>query len=381
MRFTIYRKTKTPTAVQKTHNFLKLHNQRFTALFFVLVMVASIVAQTGAVLAVYSQLGDNPRKQTDIEKENLKPQNVRPFTNKVEAKNTPAADVKDSSPGNPFSFLTDGRAEQKPENEDIPFRPEDFDEFLKKRQQTEGPKEILSEKTPTSSTFINPDGTKTVEQYATPQSFKQGDEWKDIDTSLIEDHNPDNSNMLATGINRIKSLFDHTKNYVIKDNDWKVKFSPVTKDSSRPTIQIQKDNQTIGISPLIPSNNVAPSVVYSDGNGRQTVRYENVWNGVNLEYLVSGAQLKENIVVTNKDAVTDFTFDIVGTSLEQTEDGGFKITGDLSDDFTISPLVVSAWKRGHKARMLRVRHMKMANSKLLSTESGCKQLTPKTIPS
>ncbi len=45
--------------------------------------------------------------------------------------------------------------------------------------------EALSERTETSQTFVNPDGTTTLEQYVAPVRIKKGDNWHDVDATLV----------------------------------------------------------------------------------------------------------------------------------------------------------------------------------------------------
>jgi len=50
----------------------------------------------------------------------------------------------------------------------------------------EAPVEVMSERTETSQTFENPDGTTTLKEYAAPVCLRQDGEWVDVDYTLVE---------------------------------------------------------------------------------------------------------------------------------------------------------------------------------------------------
>ncbi len=212
--------------------------------------------------------------------------------------------------------------------------------------------ELVGKRTADSSTFRNKDGSYTTKQYYAPKFFKKSDKWQTIDTTLVEDKNAgDSTNPFGKALGSVESWFTQTDTYTIKDNSWQARFAP--SDASQGMVRIKQGASQVGFSP-VDANSVKP-VITTASNGDQTVHYYNLWPGVDVEYAVLSSELKENIVLKNKDSLANFSFKLAGGSLKKTKankDGtfGYNITGALGDGFSIAPLTISLNKYGFEAR-------------------------------
>jgi RHS repeat-associated protein len=164
--------------------------------------------------------------------------------------------------------------------------------------------------------YRNADGSTSVVHSLQPTSYKDGQgKWQTIDPSLEQD---------AT-----------TGKWHTKANSWLASFGDIAGDG----IQIISGDQTFTFTP-VDGKSVKPQVTGTAPN--QVVTYRNVWQGIDLEYRVSGSQLKENIIVKSKAAQTDYAFNATGANLSIAVDGSVALDGAFAG-FTIpAPSVTTA---------------------------------------
>lgn len=169
---------------------------------------------------------------------------------------------------------------------------------------------LADHRTENSKEYLNADGSKSLVYTAQASSYKDADgNWHDVDNSLVKD----------------KDGSWHTK-----ANSWTATFGK----SNDKGISLSKDGQTFTFKPAS-SNNVSPTV---SGNAPdQTVTYKDLWRGVDLQYEVSGSQVKENIIVKDKSAATGYGFNYSGANLLPVEgsDGTYKLDGAFAG-FTLA---------------------------------------------
>ncbi len=177
------------------------------------------------------------------------------------------------------------------------------------------------ERTENQRVFLNKDGTHSLEQSMQATSYKDGETWKDVDTTLAQDAK--------------------TGSWTTKANKWKVTFKQV---SSSTAIELSQGSQTVRMTP-VGGKAVKPSVT-TEGQ-HQLVTYKDVWPGVDLRYTVYGSSLKETIWISNAKAVHAFDFKVTGTSLSPRLDGtkGFQLDGELSS-FRLEASTVATAKDG-----------------------------------
>ncbi len=198
-------------------------------------------------------------------------------------------------------------------------------------------RELTEKRTANSDVFKNTDGSYTQTYYLAPKYYQKDNQWQTVDTTLVEDKNAgDSDNPFGKLYGQVQSAVDAEQAFIVKDNKWQVRFGP--SDFSGGMVRIKQGVEQIGFSP-VGAKRVAP-VVTTDSLGHQIVHYYDLWPGVNVEYKVYSAQLKENIILKDKNATTNFEFSMIGATLEAdtTQPGGFKVKGVLNDQFSVRPV-------------------------------------------
>lgn len=138
--------------------------------------------------------------------------------------------------------------------------------------------------------FLQEDGTIIAKVYGEDIHFKKGNEYKEINNTLIKEN-------------------DY---YTNTNNQYKVMFKENSIDSF---MKIEEDNNFLEIN-LLDSNNVP--IIKRDNTSKLTdsVIYEEVLNGVDLEYKVLPAKVKENIIIKNKNFVPNKLCFSIKTNLQ-----------------------------------------------------------------
>ncbi len=193
-----------------------------------------------------------------------------------------------------------------------------------------------SKRTAFTSTYVNNDGTKTVEYSDKQQNYKEGSTWKKIDNSL----NPVLQKAPAP------SLWDSmsgTQPKAPEPEQFKGKAGMMGADAKSLSQGITMDiaGRTITMKP-VGAKNVKP-VKRDDGS----VIYKDAWPNVDLEYELRGESVKEIIVVKNKSAQATFNFKIDGGKVinHPTRTGELAVVG-MPGEFSFSSLTLDVNGRG-----------------------------------
>jgi hypothetical protein len=199
------------------------------------------------------------------------------------------------------------------------------------------PHELTDKRTATSSLSVNADGSLTKKNFFTPKFYKKDGKWETIHTSLVEDKNAgDSGNALGKLFGTVKSWFSDETTFTVVDNDWQARFAP--SDFEDGLLRVKKGSDQIGFVP-IGANKVKPQLE-TNKNGQQVVHYPNLWDGIDVDYLVESAAVKESVIIKNKDAANSVSFKVAGASLKaegKGQDKLYKITGAFNDEFGITP--------------------------------------------
>jgi hypothetical protein len=202
------------------------------------------------------------------------------------------------------------------------------DQLAKSRQELEkgkfkpNPKRVktLDEgRTATSKTYLNEDGTKTLENSVSATSYKDGSgKWQDVDSSL------EHTNAADT--------------WTTKANSWRATFKPLSTDTG---VEISRASQVANIHP-VGAKNVKPTI---SGTGKnQLVSYADAWPGVDLRYTISGSAIKESVWIKAPTQQSEFKFTVSGANLapKSGEPGAYSLNGDLADFTLLKSFVMTA---------------------------------------
>ncbi len=305
--------------------------QRLTALFLFVAFLAGIAASPLSAYAASQPVRNSA--VADAHRNQLPPDANKPMkTNYPGAEQPTVATTKAATDAQPTSGSPLAMLNKAGSRKGEPLQPVTSPPKIT-------PHELTDKRTAISSVSVNADGSLTQKNYFTPQYFKQDGAWQTIDTSLVEDKNAgDSGNIFGQALGQVESWLSSTTHFIVKDNDWQARFAP--SDSDNGMVRVKKGDSQVGFVP-VNAKAVAP-VVTTDKDGKQTVHYYDLWPGVNVEYTVESAAVKENIVIKDKDATNEISFKVIGASLEKPAVGdkaapAYTIKGALQDEFAVAP--------------------------------------------
>ena len=197
------------------------------------------------------------------------------------------------------------------------------------------------------------DGTTKAVAYATPVHYKDADgNWIDIDNALTLN----GSEYTANNKSEIKFANKSGSSGLIsiKDGEYKIDFTPLNTNKVSVEIENPQENNSRKFDDVKKLNNL---VSYAT--------YKNIYDGIDLEYVLVGNNIKENIIVNEKQESYEFSFEIKLSKLNATlennaivltdSDTGEKVyeipapymvdaNGEYSDNVEYSLVQDSKWK-------------------------------------
>lgn len=142
--------------------------------------------------------------------------------------------------------------------------------------------------------FENADHTFTAAVYGQPVHYMKNGEWKDIDNSIV---------------------LNQEGRYENKGNDFQVSFAKEASDEK--LITVSKDGHGLEWkllnslpAPIFMKKNKSKAKNMEVANLKSKVTYKNVRNGMDLEYILSSKDLKENIILSRPLEDGCLTFEI-----------------------------------------------------------------------
>lgn len=179
--------------------------------------------------------------------------------------------------------------------------------------------EVISERTTDTKTFRRVDGTYVLAVYDSNVHYEDNGEWKEIDNSLMLDSETDS---VMNKSNKFKIKFpnsiDDNKKFKLSLGDYEIDWS---LDS------IEKANISYEVT-----ESKAESMKDLDGIN-QSVLYEDIQGNVNLEYILNGTTLKENIVLEKyiEDFSISFTYNLKNLSIVEESAGNYVFVNEANE--------------------------------------------------
>lgn len=196
--------------------------------------------------------------------------------------------------------------------------------------------EETDKRTPFTSTYINNDGTRSLEYSTTQQNYLDGKVWKKINNTLspVEKKAPTASFWQSIIGTEPKAPASDT--FMGKAGVLSAEIKPLSGG-----ITIHAENKTITMKP-IGAKNVKP-----ESRSDSSIVYKDAWPGVDIEYELRGEEVKEIIVLKDKKAQSAFHFSIDGGKVipHPTRSGELAVEG-LPDNFSFSALTLDVNGRG-----------------------------------
>lgn len=322
------------TALQRTYKTVgarKYLYQRAGLLAFLVVFLATIIAPSAYALEAEQKAQHAPETNSHVRET---PKQVAPKQDyagpivEAASKNQPAADYV----AKPSTSALDSLGIQKQSAGSSQT------DTLQGATVKASPKaeELVDKRTANTATYRNTDGTTTVRQYTAPRFYQKDGAWQSINTKLVEDKNAgDAGNIFGKLWGQAESVFTDTTTYTVTANSWQARFAP--SDADQGMVRIKQGDSQVGFSP-VNAKSVDPVITTNDGT--QFVRYPDLWPGVDVEYTIHSDQVKENIIIKNKQATSRVQFALTGASLKATGSktgAQFSIEGALGGGWGVAP--------------------------------------------
>lgn len=210
------------------------------------------------------------------------------------------------------------------------------DKQLYRKKDSTHAYEIESERTPFTSTYMNKDGTKSLEYSFSQQNYKVGKKWQKIDNTLKAVTDPAKPLSLLDKVTGTAPAPEEIKKFTGEGGAIDAQMKPLSEG-----LEITVAGKTINMKPL-GANNVKPAQ-----KDDHTVVYKDAWNGVDLEYEMRGESVKEIIVLKKKITNPVFDFEVTGGKVIQhpTRPEFLTVEG-LPEAFNFSSLTVDVNGQG-----------------------------------
>ncbi|UZT28573.1 hypothetical protein vBBceSLY5_0018 [Bacillus phage vB_BceS_LY5] len=194
--------------------------------------------------------------------------------------------------------------------------------------------ELLPERSPLSKTWMNYDGSRTIEFSETPVHYKDADgNYHNIDTKLYDEADLQNYHdpVEVTG----ECIFTECRNALAADpsinrdnydyQGLKVPFLARLPRVFDRGYLIGDGEETLMLKPV----QASPSKGYIDSDNPNTIKYQDAWNDTDVKLELLSNAIKETIILKSDKAPTTFKF---------------KVTGELSEDLKAGSMELSpAW--------------------------------------
>lgn len=199
-------------------------------------------------------------------------------------------------------------------------------------------RELTGMRTPTTSTYLNQDGTKTLRYSSEQQNYKASDgSWQKIDNTVKEVPKAAavGASTLSTGIKNISTV-GATAEFNGNAGAIKASMKNLTEG-----VVITVGGKTFSIIPQGVKKSTPERIDQS------TVVYRNAWKNVDLQYELKGEAVKETVILRSSDVPTVFNFTVKGGKVikHPIRSGEYTVEG-VSSDFSFSNLTLDVVGRG-----------------------------------
>ena len=141
--------------------------------------------------------------------------------------------------------------------------------------------------------YIKPDGTYLAVMYTEPVNYYTNGSWDEIDNSLINVYNRDNTEVIRN-----------------ESNDYVVEFAKST--SSGKLVNIKASSYELSWSISSGTKDIAAQTaeIVNSAKASSSIRYASALQDVDIKYTVSSTRVREDIVLNSPAAASEFQFDI-----------------------------------------------------------------------
>lgn len=196
--------------------------------------------------------------------------------------------------------------------------------------------EETSKRTAFSSTYINNDGTRSLQWTPYQQNYKKDGKWQKLNDKLKPEEKPKPEASLWQKMTGTEPKAEAPSKFTVDAGNLKSEFKPLAEGL---TITVEKKTFTItpeGAKNATPEQLDDRSVIYRD-----------VWKDTDIIYEMRGESIKEIIVLKSKDAKANYRFNVKDAKViaHPSRNGELAIEG-LSEDYSFSSLTLDLQDRG-----------------------------------
>ena len=171
--------------------------------------------------------------------------------------------------------------------------------------------------------FVLSDGSMLAASYSVPVHYYEDDEWKGIDNTLVSENAKTGSDIRG---------FVNTESgvkYKFAQSSAEAALLEMTADGYSVSWELVADKNTVAASVTNPEeqNSNSDDDILSGNKNISSVKYTNILNDTDIEYILRGNDVKENITVKSaKDNYTySFRIRVNGAALVLKEDGSIDV--------------------------------------------------------
>ena len=171
--------------------------------------------------------------------------------------------------------------------------------------------------------FVLSDGSMLAASYSAPVHYYEDDEWKDIDNTLVSENAKTGSDIRG---------FVNTESgvkYKFAQSSAEAALLEMTADGYSVSWELVADKNTVAASVTNPEeqNGNSDDDILNGNKNISSVKYINILNDTDIEYILRGNDVKENITVKSaKDNYTySFRIRVSGAALVLKEDGSIDV--------------------------------------------------------
>lgn len=172
--------------------------------------------------------------------------------------------------------------------------------------------------------FVLSNGTRIAAQYEVPVHYEEDGVWKDIDNSLTLQDAVDSDDMsgfvnTSSGVRfKFASNSKSAKLFRMKFDGYELSWGLASKKVNKTSPVVEKSS--------VPADLDENERAMTLENLSSFVRYENIFDGIDLEYVIRGNDVKENIIIKKAQTSYSYTFEL------KTK----KLTAALEEDGSVS---------------------------------------------
>lgn len=196
--------------------------------------------------------------------------------------------------------------------------------------------EEVEERTAFSSTYVNNDGSRTMEYGTKQQNYRDGNNWKKINNDLKSKEQKSPEPNIWQKITNTVPEPPEPEEFTGAAGSISVEIKSLNQG-----IAMKSDGKTITMKP-VGTNNLKP--IKTDSS---SVIYKDAWPGVDIEYELRGEAVKETLILKSRSVKASYTFSVTGGKVIEhpSRDGELTIEG-LADEYSFSAVTVSLQDRG-----------------------------------